>query len=80
MARLVAARSEALVREGFFPDRAAAQEMVARLEALARDPGRKDLRWVLAIDDDLLDDHLRACELRNWLETFVRHPVTGRPA
>lgn len=80
MARLIDARAEALVREGFFADRAAAQEMVARLEALARDPGRKDLRWALAIDDDLLDDGIRARELRNWLHVCVRHPVAGRPA
>jgi len=80
MARLIAARADALVREGFFADPAAAQDMVGRLEALARDPGRKDLRWGLAIDDNLLDEHLRACELRNWLDTFVRHPVTRLPA
>lgn len=75
MARLIAARADALVREGFFADRAAAQDMVGRLEALARDPGRKDLRWALAIGEDLLDEHLRCCELRNWLRMFVRHPV-----
>ena len=80
MARLIAARADALVREGFFVDRAAAQDMVGRLEALARDPGRKDLRWGLAIDDSLLDEQLRACELRNWLDTFVRHPVSRLPA
>lgn len=80
MARLVAARAEALIREGFFADTAVAREMVGRLEALARDPDRKDLRWALAIDDDLLDERLRWCELRNWLNTFVRHPVTRLPA
>lgn len=76
MARLIAARAEALIREGFFANAAVAREMVDRLEALARDPGRKDLRWALAIDDDLLDERLRSRELRNWLDTFVRHPVT----
>jgi GMP synthase (glutamine-hydrolysing) len=76
MARLVTARADALVREGFFADRAAAQDMIARLDALARDPGRKDLRWALAMDDDLLDVRLRACELRNWLDICVRQPVT----
>ncbi len=80
MARLIAARAEALVREGFFADRTIAQDMVSRLEALARDPGRRDLRWALAIDDDLLDERLRSCELRNWLDSFVRHPVTPLPA
>jgi GMP synthase (glutamine-hydrolysing) len=71
LARLVAARGDNLIREGFFADRTALELKVARLEALAHDPGRKDLRWDLAIDDDLLDERIRWCELRNWLETLV---------
>lgn len=51
MARLIAARGENLIKEGFFTDGASVESMVARLEALAADPGRKDLRWQLALDD-----------------------------
>ncbi|MBI3997833.1 MAG: type 1 glutamine amidotransferase [Armatimonadetes bacterium] len=71
MARLIVARGENLIKEGFFADSKVVEERVARLEALARDPSRKDLRWDLAIDDDLLDEQIRTCELRNWLENLV---------
>ncbi len=71
MARLFVARAEALIREGFFADRTALEHRVARMEALARDPQRRDLRWDLVIGDDLLVDDLRQTELRNWLDTLV---------
>lgn len=71
MARLIIARGDALIREGFFVDRATLEVKVERMEALARDLGRKDLRWDLVLGDDILDDSLRHCELRNWLEKVV---------
>jgi GMP synthase (glutamine-hydrolysing) len=77
MTRLIVARGEALIKEGFFADRAALDHRVARMEALARDPSRKDLRWDMAIDDDLLDERIRLTELRNWLEVLVL-PSVGR--
>jgi GMP synthase (glutamine-hydrolysing) len=71
VARLITARGEALIREGFFADRSALQNTVERLDGLARDPRRTDLRWDLALGDDILIDRLRQCELRNWLEKIV---------
>jgi len=71
MARLITARGDALIREGFFHDRAAVDAKVERMELLAREPGRKDLRWDLVLGDDILDDQLRQCELRNWLAKQV---------
>lgn len=71
MARLITARGDALIREGFFQDRASVDAKILRMDALAREPGRKDLRWDLVIGDDILDDRLRQCELRNWLEKVV---------
>jgi len=71
MARLFIARGENLIKEGFFADRAALEAKVERIQTLARDPGRKDLRWDLAIGDDILDDGLRRLELRNWLDKQV---------
>jgi GMP synthase (glutamine-hydrolysing) len=41
------------------------------MEALYREPDRKDLRWLLAIDDDVLSDELRHCEFVNWLNHLV---------
>jgi GMP synthase (glutamine-hydrolysing) len=71
MTRLIMARGENLIKEGFFTDRAALEHRVARMEALVRDPGRKDLRWDLDLGEDILDDNLRQLELRNWLDTLV---------
>jgi hypothetical protein len=46
------------------------------MEALAAEPNRKDLRWQLAIDDDLLCDSIRQCEFVNWLKKLVL-PTAG---
>ena len=71
MARLFVARGESLIKEGFFADRPALEAKVARMETLGRHPDRKDLRWDLAVGDDVLVDRIRQCELRNWLEKLV---------
>lgn len=71
MARLIVARADPLIKEGFFADRAALEAKVARMEALASDPSRKDLRWDVAVEDDILDDWIRQCELRNWVRKMV---------
>lgn len=79
MARLIEARGDALIREGFFADRDALLAKVTRMEALARNPERKDLRWDLVIGDDILNDHIRRCELRNWVEKLLL-PSRVRPS
>ncbi len=71
MARLIVARADHLINEGFFADRAALDAKVERMEALASDPSRKDLRWDVAIGDDILDDRIRQCELHNWVRKMV---------
>ena len=71
MARLIVARADPLIKEGFFADRAALEAKVQRMEALASDPSRKDLRWDVAVEDDILDDWIRQCELRNWVRKMV---------
>jgi GMP synthase (glutamine-hydrolysing) len=71
MTRLIVARGENLIKEGFFADRAALEHRIGRMEALARDPSRKDLRWDLDLGDDILDDDVRQLELRNWFNTLV---------
>lgn len=67
MAALTWARRTPLVNEGFFPDEAAAEAHVGRLRTLHAEPTRKDLRWSLAADDDVIDDDVRQRELINWL-------------
>jgi len=71
MARLIYCRKEKLTKLGFFADMDAAQAFVDRLEALDQDPSRKDLKWALGIDDDILNEDIRQAEVRNWIEHLV---------
>ncbi|UCG16803.1 MAG: type 1 glutamine amidotransferase [Phycisphaerales bacterium] len=75
MARLIVAREERLVKQGLFRDHDDLVQYVDRLEALAADPERKDLRWQLGIDDDILRDDIRQCEFVNWLRDQVEVEV-----
>lgn len=76
MARLIVAREKKLIVAGFFRDHEDMVELVERMEALAKEPDRKDLRWQLAIDDDVLSDSIRQCEFVNWLNKLVL-PTAG---
>jgi GMP synthase (glutamine-hydrolysing) len=67
MGRLIAARAQALVREGFFPDEAAVAHHAARMKELAADPDSAELRAELRVGDDVIDPQIREVELRNWL-------------
>lgn len=72
VARLIEAREEKLTKLGFFSrdNGNGMKQYVARLDQLAAEPGRKDLRWQLGIDDDILDDTIRELEFENWLKHF----------
>jgi len=76
MARLIVAREKKLIAAGFFRDHDDLVQLVDRMEALAAEPDRKDLRWQLAIDDDVLSDSIRQCEFVNWLNNLVL-PTAG---
>jgi GMP synthase (glutamine-hydrolysing) len=71
VARLFVAREAKLLREGFFENHEALLTQVDKFEKLYTEPQRKDLRWQLDIDDDVLDDDLRQVEFRNWIEQLV---------
>jgi GMP synthase (glutamine-hydrolysing) len=71
MACLIIARTEKLIRFGFYRDEKDLQQHVEKMKALHAEPGRKDLRWQLAIDDDILDDRIRQAEFANWLNELV---------
>ena len=68
VARLLVARKSKLLREGFFSKDSDFEKYVNKFEALAKEPERKDLRWQLDIDDDVLNDPIRQCEFINWIE------------
>jgi GMP synthase (glutamine-hydrolysing) len=67
MAALTNARRTPLIKEGFFVDTQAADQHIERLKTLHADPTRKDLRWGLSVDEDILDDDVRQREFINWL-------------
>lgn len=71
MARLIVAREQKLVLAGFFSGHDDLVTYVERLETLFSHPDRKDLRWQLDIDDDVLSDEIRQCEFANWIKKLV---------
>ena len=77
MARLIVAREDRLVKEGFFANSQDLAALVARMEALSQQPERMDLRWQLGIDDDVLDQSIRQLEFRNWVDYLVIPTAAG---
>ena len=71
LARLTYARMDRLVGMGFFADVEAARNYVNKLETLHQDPSRRDIAWLLGIDDDVMNDDVREVEVRNWIEHLV---------
>ncbi|KAH7479201.1 hypothetical protein KRP22_010751 [Phytophthora ramorum] len=72
MARLLHCRREVNTELGFFKDLEDADRFVDQMEELAADPSReRDLAWQLGYDEDVLDEDLRTCEVKN----FVKHLV-----
>ena len=71
VARLIIAREELLTREGYFKNHGDLMDFVEDLETIYKDPSRKDLRWKLAIDNDLLSDDIRELEFANWIKMVL---------
>ncbi|MBI5082978.1 MAG: type 1 glutamine amidotransferase [Acidobacteria bacterium] len=77
VACLITAREPKLVPEGFFRDHEDLLQYVGKLETLSRHPDRKDLRWQLDIDDDVLSGELRQVEFNNWVNKLVLPRAVG---
>ncbi len=71
IARLTYCRLERLTKMGFFSDEDAGRDYVNKLEALYQDPSRRDLAWLLGVDDDVMNEDVRTVEVRNWIERLV---------
>ncbi len=71
LARLCYCRKAKLVEKGFFLSMDDAQAFVDQLEALFEDPSRKDISWLLGIDEDIINEDLRKVEVRNWIDQLV---------
>lgn len=77
VARLFVAREPKLLREKFFEDHETLVAHTEKMEALAAEPDRKDLRFQLDIDDDVLDADVRQTEFHNWLTELVLPRTRG---
>jgi len=64
-------QSADLIGEGLAADEAALEDHARRLEALDRDPARRDLAWQLGLDDQIADPRLRRTELCNFLDAIA---------
>jgi GMP synthase (glutamine-hydrolysing) len=71
LARLTWCRIPKLTALGFFKDREAGERYVDQLEVLHQDPSRKDIAWLLGIDDDVMNEDVRLAEVRNWIDRLV---------
>ena len=71
MARLIAARAEALVAEGIFEDVQQVRDHAADLHALHDRPASCELKQKLHIGEDILTADIREQELRNWIDHLV---------
>lgn len=71
MACLIIAREEKLIKGGFFRHPDELQSLVDKMKALYKEPDRKDLRWQLVIDDDVLSSDIKECEVKNWINELV---------
>ena len=71
MACLMIAREEKLTKIGYFQDHDNFTEHIQRFKALSKAPDTKYLRWQLAVDDDVLNEAIRQCEFKNWINNLV---------
>jgi GMP synthase (glutamine-hydrolysing) len=75
VAQLGVLRAPQLIDQGFFADAEDASHFLRQLEALHADRSRRDLGYRLGADADVLDERIRTCEARNWLEHAVKPNV-----
>jgi GMP synthase (glutamine-hydrolysing) len=71
MARLIQARAEPLVKEGFFETTGAVQRYADAMFALAERPDDPALRAQFDVGPDIIDRDIRETELRNWIDHLV---------
>ena len=71
MARLIAARGEPLVNEGFFRTTDEVARYAEKMRSLHEDPSSEVLRSELKVGDDIIDATIRQQEMRNWIDYLV---------
>lgn len=68
-------QADELVGEGLAADPEAVGAYADSIEALDREPGRRDLAWRLGLDEEITDPARRGIELRNFIDHFVKRPA-----
>lgn len=71
MARLTECRKQRLLAMGLFKDESSLRSYVHDLEQLHLDPSRRDLRFRLGIDDDVINEERRCSEVVQWINYVV---------
>ena len=71
MARLIAARGQPLVNEGFFKTTDDVAQYAEKMRSLYESPSSTELRAELRVGDDIIDPTIRQQELRNWIDYLV---------
>lgn len=71
MARLIRARANPLVKEGFFEQPEDVIAYADAMLALHNDPNSAELREQFNVKDDIVDTGIRQMEIRNWIDYLV---------
>jgi GMP synthase (glutamine-hydrolysing) len=67
MGRLIAARAQPLVNEGFFKSEAAVAAVAENMKKLHLNPKDSHLKKELGVGDDILDPRIKEQEFKNWI-------------
>ena len=65
-------QGEDVIEQGLARKQTDVESYASAIEALGRDPGRRDLAWRLGLNEQVTDLKLRQTELRNFLEHLVQ--------
>jgi GMP synthase (glutamine-hydrolysing) len=71
-------QADSLIDEGLARSRPDLEAHADRIDALHREPERRDLAWGLGLDEEVTDPDRRRRELRNFIERLARPKRTER--
>ena len=69
---------DGLIEAGLALSRTEVEAYAAEVDALHREPGRRDVAWRLGLDDQITDKDQRLAEVRNFIKALVRPHQSAR--
>ncbi|RYH14631.1 MAG: type 1 glutamine amidotransferase [Alphaproteobacteria bacterium] len=78
VAAAIRRQADDLLKQGLARNRRDVDDHADRIEALHREPSRRDLAWQLGLDQQVTDPDLRQTELRNFILHLVRPVMQSR--